>query len=135
MLAVSITAFSLIIRELPLSSLVRESQIAFYAADSGAECALYWDIKHPGLQQSAFSTTTSSSITCAEQTSTVGGGGDSNPTSKFIFTLKNGAFVEVWVTKEYESGELITTIVSRGYNTEPGINLLRRVERGLRIVY
>lgn len=33
-------------KSIRLSSVGRDSQIAFYAADSGAECALYWDIRH-----------------------------------------------------------------------------------------
>lgn len=40
-------------KQLTLSSLSRDSQFAFYAADTGAECALYWDLRY-----SAFSTTT-----------------------------------------------------------------------------
>lgn len=36
---------NLAVRELALSSAGRESQFAFYAADTGAECALYWDMQ------------------------------------------------------------------------------------------
>jgi hypothetical protein len=41
-------------KQVTLSSLGRDSQFAFYAADAAAECALYWD-----LRDSYFSTTTS----------------------------------------------------------------------------
>ena len=41
-------------KELKLSGLGRESQIAFYAADAGIECFFYWEIKHPDLADSAF---------------------------------------------------------------------------------
>jgi len=34
-------------KELVFSSFSVESQKAFYAADSGIECALYWDLKNP----------------------------------------------------------------------------------------
>jgi hypothetical protein len=40
-------------KQVILASLSRDSQFAFYAADTGAECALYWDLRY-----SAFSTTT-----------------------------------------------------------------------------
>src|SRR3989344_4726894 len=40
-------------KQVILSSLSRDSQFAFYAADTGAECALYWDLRF-----NAFSTTT-----------------------------------------------------------------------------
>lgn len=43
--SVGIAIANIAIRELALSSAGRESQFAFYAADSGAECALYWDIQ------------------------------------------------------------------------------------------
>ncbi len=33
-------------KSITLSSIGRDSQFAFYAADTGAECALYWDIRH-----------------------------------------------------------------------------------------
>ncbi|MBI5003949.1 hypothetical protein HZC00_02555 [Candidatus Kaiserbacteria bacterium] len=45
--------FSIATKEVQLSSIGRDSQFAFYAADSAAECALYWDIRY-----SYFSTST-----------------------------------------------------------------------------
>src|SRR6185503_12307738 len=45
--------FSIAQKELILSSVGRDSQYAFYAADTAAECALYWDMRH-----SYFATTT-----------------------------------------------------------------------------
>lgn len=50
-------------KQVTLSSLGRDSQFAFYAADTGAECALYWDIR-----QGAFgSSTPATAPTCAGQ--------------------------------------------------------------------
>jgi hypothetical protein len=37
--------FSITTKEIQLSSIGRDSQFAFYAADTAAECALYWDIR------------------------------------------------------------------------------------------
>ena len=45
LLAIGLSIFNLTVKELVLSSSGRESQFAFYAADTGAECALYWDLK------------------------------------------------------------------------------------------
>ena len=45
-LALGTSIFGIVQKELILSSIGRDSQHAFYAADSGAECALYWDIRH-----------------------------------------------------------------------------------------
>jgi Tfp pilus assembly protein PilX len=44
-LAIGFSIGNIILKELALSASGRRSQIAFYAADSIAECALYWDKK------------------------------------------------------------------------------------------
>jgi Tfp pilus assembly protein PilX len=44
LVGIGIAITNLALKQLSISSLGRESQLAFYAADSGAECALYWDI-------------------------------------------------------------------------------------------
>src|SRR3989344_2922411 len=54
---------NLAVRQSLISSSGRESQEAFYAADSGIECVLYWDIQNPN-GVSAFSTSTGSTIFC-----------------------------------------------------------------------
>ncbi len=46
-LAVGAAIYDLTVRELDLSGTATQSQYAIYAADTGAECALYWDIKCP----------------------------------------------------------------------------------------
>ena len=67
-LALGTSIFGLVQKELILSSISRDSQYAFYAADSGAECALYWDVRK-GL----FSTSNNppTEITCGGQTVSV----------------------------------------------------------------
>ncbi len=45
-LALGAAIYGIAVKELALSSLGRDSQFAFFAADTGAECALYWDIRH-----------------------------------------------------------------------------------------
>lgn len=45
LLAIGIALANIALRELSLSGMTRESGIAFYAADSGADCALYYDIQ------------------------------------------------------------------------------------------
>lgn len=44
-LAVGAAIYDLTVRELDLSATATQSQYAIYAADAGAECALYWDFK------------------------------------------------------------------------------------------
>lgn len=54
LLAIGIAIFNITFKELILSSGARESANAFYAADTGLECALYWDLKHDALSSPAF---------------------------------------------------------------------------------
>jgi hypothetical protein len=42
-LAVGVSIISIALKQLAISTVGRESQYAFYAANTGAECALYWD--------------------------------------------------------------------------------------------
>lgn len=65
-LALGSSIFIIARKQVTLSSLGRDSQFAFYAADTGAECALYWDIRG-----GAFGTTTPvSTPECAGETLT-----------------------------------------------------------------
>lgn len=60
-LTLGASVFSIAQKQVSLSSIGRDSQYAFYAADSAAECALYHDIRFQ-----AFGSTTpqSTTITC-----------------------------------------------------------------------
>jgi hypothetical protein len=71
LLLVSFVVADLSYKELILTSTGQQSQIAFYMADSGAECALYWDLKNGPV--SAFDPSNNSgSVTCNNQTVTTG---------------------------------------------------------------
>lgn len=63
-LALGTSIFGIVQKELILSSIGRDSQFAFYAADTGAECALYWDVRH----QLFTSEIAPTEITCDGQT-------------------------------------------------------------------
>ena len=47
-LAVGLAIYDLLIREISLSQVATQSEYAIYAADTGAECALYWAQKYVG---------------------------------------------------------------------------------------
>lgn len=146
--------FTLSIRELALSFGAKESQYSFYAADSGVECAIYWDF------QGKFATSTHSvnptSVICMNQDITLNDwwdfgtnsmGSPTNPTNnnqghtRFGFYLfpndpTRSDCVIVWVSKSYDPPSKIyeTTIESRGYNTCDEESS-RRFERALRVTY
>lgn len=46
LLAIGFSLSTIILKQLIFANSGKESQLAFYAADSGAECALYWDRKN-----------------------------------------------------------------------------------------
>ena len=56
-LSIGAAIFSIALKQVTLASTGKNSQFAFYAADSGAECALYWDIR-----TAAFATSSSSIV-------------------------------------------------------------------------
>jgi len=59
-LTITISMIRILSKEYTLSSSARESQVAFYAADSGLECATYWDVQLGGTR---FGSTTSNANT------------------------------------------------------------------------
>ncbi len=65
--ALGLAMFGIAQKEVVLSALGRDSQLAFYAADTGAECALFWDFKYQAFATSSVYTSTSTPATCAEQ--------------------------------------------------------------------
>lgn len=59
-LTVSLGVSNLVLGELLLSTAGRDSQIAFYSADTAVECALYWELIHQAFDQGM-------SIHCADR--------------------------------------------------------------------
>lgn len=132
---------NLTLKQIKITNIGSESHIAFYNADTGLECAMFWDLKNGGI--SAFDINTAGSINCNSQTistnsqtvstnpsqlSRIGGGGASNRTSIFQLNLPTGCAI-VTVTKNADGTTLFR---SRGYNSCSGSN---RFERGIEILY
>jgi Tfp pilus assembly protein PilX len=116
-LMVTSSIFSILLKEMRLSAFGKASQIAYYAAETGGECALYWG-------QNGVEFDGSDSITCAGQPLTAD--------SEFTINLGEGGCAVVSV----EDQGTQTLIESRGYNICPGTGAdARRAERGLRIVF
>lgn len=137
LLAIGVSLSTIILKQLVFSSSGSESQLAFYAADSGAECAIYWDRKDVDgnfVIDSVFATSSadSSDIYC-------GTGGTSgtaqvgsfykeisidllSATTTFYVDFSNAegnACAKVTVAKWYDAADATpdnTRIDSRGYN-------------------
>ena len=138
LLLIASGVISLAVKQSLISSSGRESQLAFYAADSGMECALFWDVKNPEGEMSAFIPQSGSPsgnlISCNQDSNNplnvweVGVG----ETSEFTITfLPDPYCAKVTVTKN-EDGT--TLVESKGYNTCDLTNP-RRVERAVRATY
>lgn len=138
---VAYSTLNIVIKQLELSSIGADSNLAFYNADSGIECAMYWDLKNGSV--SAFATSTASTISCNNQSvstgsqtvstnpsslSRIGGGGNSNPVSIFQINFTRGCAI-ISVTKNTNN---TTLIESRGYNSCSGS---KRFERGIKVLY
>jgi len=128
LLAIGIAILNISVKEVILSGSSRDSQFAFYAADAGIECALYWDIKHR-----SFATSTTAIINC---------GGDEFPpvgkkispfVSEFTMRFLPQDYCAKVTVEKFESPSR-TEIESRGFNTCDENNP-RRVERALRVTY
>ena len=144
LMMVSFVVVNIALKQLILTNAAKESQYSFYNADSGTECAVYWDI-HRDNENDAFESMFASSpesptakeITCSNQKVIPSVRIDSG---NYInnFTIVNhapdgslrGCFI-VEVTK-YANG--VTEIDSRGYNT-CDLSNPRRYERGVTLRY
>lgn len=65
-LSVGAAIISVAVRQVLLSGTGRESQYAFYAANTGIECALYWDLQASSTNASSYVFPTSSEATISD---------------------------------------------------------------------
>lgn len=146
-LAIGISIANITLKQIIISSAGRESQIAFYAADSGAECAMYYDLKNTNI----FNLTVPpsyDSINCFNNTAdassvTFDGSVSGSATTTFTIYFKDSSgnqtqlCAKVSVGKHDFNSDGIadkTIIESRGHNVcDP--NNPRQLERGLEITY
>jgi len=152
-LVISLSIGRIVSKEIILSAQGRESQFAFYAADSGVECALFWDFRHPGFGDTIFATSSETGaggvvnpvITCNGQDITARPPnpapilGSDNALTEFFLDLPVGGCtipdcpcVRIEVKKE--SSGIKTIVKAFGSNTCAAVTPLR-VERAIRVQY
>lgn len=150
-LAIGISMLNITLKQYLFSGIGRESEIAFYAADAGMECALYWDASSQGGKFDLASV--ASAITCMGTTQATPAGGTSGTQKPFQFEWTSGAqtvCAKIGITKYNDPvnpvvmtgggtcaiGATCTEVESRGYNRACGsISSPRVVERALRANY
>ncbi|MDO8481501.1 MAG: hypothetical protein Q7S75_00240 [bacterium] len=114
-LAFGLSIFAITQKQIILSSIGRDSQFAFYTADTGAECALYWDIRH-----AYFGTSTPpATALCDNQTLDMSGRPPENAPDPYPYTIifqfePGDLCAQVSVTKRTTNPQ--TTIHSDGFN-------------------
>lgn len=152
-LSIGSSVLNVAIKQLQLSAFSNNSSIAFYAANSGLDCALLWDIKPPlPFTESIFATSTSSStptdpVFCAVNNIVTGGAGagawtvveEGNTmvtTFQMRFSTDINAPCSTVVVKKWENaeGRINTSIDVRGLNS-CNTETLHRTERGIRVLY
>lgn len=122
------------LKEIVLSSAGKQSETAFFAADTGTECALYWDFRVGGTFPKSSSESVRSPITCSGASVAVAleTSNATAATSTFTLNFSPAGCVFVRVGKTVFGS---TVIESRGRNEcTSGVNP-SRVERALRVRY
>lgn len=110
-LTLGISIFSVAQKQIILSSLGRSSQYAFYAADTGAECALYWDIRFEYFSSS----TPALDPACDGAPLTITGAPGAVPYTMSFEFEPNGYCVQVAVEKR--ASDPRTVIHADGFST------------------
>lgn len=162
-LAIGLAILSITIKQIKLSAAGRESQHAFYAADTGVECALYLDGGGNNEQCSSgifpneyggeiCGVSSFAYYECLGKQLNFGEGGAGSTDSLQVFdsgsnyvttkvsvgegdSPENNICFDVFVTKEtLDNGDKITEIESRGYSTCNEASS-NRFERAIRVRY
>ena|SRR3990167_9528157 len=131
-LAITLGVADISLKEIKFSTSARDTNEAFFAADTGAECALFYDKS----TVNAFINPSPSTIICNGNTVRLNG---SDPSWNFVVSglgSEGKGCAEVAVDKS-DSGSICnspTCIVSKGYN-DCNIPNSGRVERQLELSY
>ncbi|MDD5050417.1 MAG: hypothetical protein PHV93_01585 [Candidatus Pacebacteria bacterium] len=157
LLAIGLSIFNTTVKDLFFAATAKESQIAFYAADTAAECAQYWDYKGAifATSSNSIQTVAGSGRTCVSSNQDITSGAKWVPTAhssaspayfdtqfQISFTTPNNACADVTVTKTAlpDGINSATTISAYGYDTScadvnSGNPNPRTVQRGVEFSY
>ncbi len=149
-LAISLGVYALSIKDIVLAGYLKDSAVAFGAADKGVECALYWDRTAPqnGMPYTIFSTSTDytpivfgvsgvpTPICDTTRLDTLVSWNVKNlpdattGTTKFTLDFPDSTCAEVEIFKESNS---TTTITSDGYNLPCNSISPRKTQRTIQV--
>lgn len=136
LLSIALGVAHVAFKEIRFGTSARETNDAFFAADTGVECALLYDKNDP--TQNAF--TGSASMNCAGATVSISG---SAPTWNFVIPSlgsSGASCAKVTVFKDTTTSppNVFTTLTSKGYNVGDSAcasTSTNRIERELKLTY
>jgi Tfp pilus assembly protein PilE len=134
-LAIGLALLEITYKQEILASAAKQSQTAFYNADSALECALYYDQQRDFFDANPFNDV-QGSVQCNGQAvsfTTLRSGSSPKATVFTVPCEAGGTSAQVTVYKN-APGTPKNLIFSTGYNTCDTANL-RRLERGLKVTY
>ena len=144
-LSLGAAIFTIAQKEVLLSSIGRDSQFAFYAADTAAECGLYWDFRF-----NYFATSTPPGVTPSCDTVPLNATGNSSSYPYTVTSVPMNLFADqpppngnlcaqITVTKSLDpnTGSVLTTIHADGYSVDcASININpRALQRSVELHY
>ena len=144
LVTLGISIFTISLKEIQITTSARDSQVAYYIADSARECVLYWDIKQgafPACLDNSCSNQNTDTINPIQCNGSPIYLAFSGPIDLTYIASKNDFFqasstssstpisdikiTKTWIT---DTQSVRTAIEARGHNTSV---LGRRVERGI----
>ena len=150
-LSVTLGMANIAFREIGFNTSAKASNDAFFAADAGAECALYYDLTSPlNLDPNNTSTVSVFGVDTIFVNTSCGGSFisldntilNSNPPIYYFYLngLGNESKACAYVTLTRSTTDpVVTTIVSKGYNTGGDTECVstnpNRVERQIEVTY
>lgn len=133
-LSLGLSVFSLAQKQIELSRLGRDSQVAFYGADTGAECALFWDRRYDYFATTAPASVIAPSPQCDEQTLVASGRSATLPYTMTFQFEPNGYCAQVSVTKQATDPQ--TIIHADGFNEAcASLSAVHTLQRSVEIRY
>jgi hypothetical protein len=123
LLAIGLSIFNIALKELSISSAARQSIYAYYAADSGRECAMYWD-KKGGQIKGLFDDTNTGIIKCGNPATNINvityGSGPDLLSSQYATTTISTTALPIFVTNDLR-GPSFSVVVSRSIQNRDGV--------------
>jgi hypothetical protein len=129
-LTIAVGISNITFKQTILSGLAKDSQIAFYQADRGIECGMYYDITVNAFPKGTV--TPQNQITCGNSQLTYDAG--QSASDHFVFVESSASNTSPCVTVTFDKTDALKyTVYADGYNLcgeSP-----RKVERSLSVTY